>query len=214
MKKIPVYLKYVMPLATSLIFALYLFYPSVFFVHDGDVKRRQSFATLAASTWETAGERLDKLSGEKDPDPSDKSFAEVSRIYVAASRICLAAAIFLGAFAAVCAVGGISLPQGSPVALRFKLLLRLVVPNRWCMALCGLLCLPYALLPAFISYLYRLYYLYEVRVGYAGLPPVCLLLLLVAVCVGLLFAAAPFEKELGMDAYRRYYARSEKNKAE
>ena len=43
--------------------------------------------------------------------------------------------------------------------------------------------------------------------GYDGLPPVWLLLLLLAVCVGLLFAAAPAERELGMDAYRRYYSR-------
>ena len=75
------------------------------------------------------------------------------------------------------------------------------------LALCGVLCLPYSLFPEYISHLYKKYYLYEVTVGYDGLPPVWLLLLLLAVCVGLLFAAAPAERELRMDAYRRYYSR-------
>ncbi len=207
MKKVLVYLKYLMPFVTVLSFSLYLLYPSVFFVNNGDVKRRQPFTTLASSTWETAGERLDKLSKEENPDPSDKGFAVKARVYVAISRICLAVAIFLSGWAAVCAVGGISLPPASPGALRFKLLLRLLVPNRWFMALCGLLCLPYALLPLYISHLYKLYYLYEVKVGYAGIAPVWLLAALLALCVALLFAAAPAERELGMDAYRRYFGR-------
>ena len=206
-KKLLVYLKYIMPLASVLIFALYLLRPSVFFVHDGDVKRRQSFTTLSSSTWETAGERLDKLSKEEDPSTNDKSFAVNARVYTALSRIGLGAAIFFSGWAAVCAVVGISLPHASHAAMQCKLLLRLVVPNRWFMALCGVLCLPYSLFPEYISHLYKKYYLYEVTVGYDGLPPVWLLLLLLAVCVGLLFAAAPAERELGMDAYRRYYSR-------
>ncbi len=206
-KKLLVYLKYIMPLASVLIFALYLLRPSVFFVHDGDVKRRQSFTTLSSSTWETAGERLDKLSKEEDPSTNDKSFAVNARVYTALSRIGLGAAIFFSGWAAVCAVVGISLPHASHAAMQCKLLLRLVVPNRWFMALCGVLCLPYSLFPEYISHLYKKYYLYEVTVGYDGLPPVWLLLLLLAVCVGLLFAAAPAERELRMDAYRRYYSR-------
>ena len=96
------------------------------------------------------------------------------------------------------------MPAGSAASLRPKLLLRLVVPNKWFMALTPLFCLPYACLPAFIARLYKKYYLYEVTVGYEGIAPFWLLMILTAVGFGLLFAAAHAERELKMDAYRRY----------
>ena len=179
-----------MPLITALSFAAYIFAPSVFFVHNGDVKRRQSFVKLADSTYTTSRDRLDKLANEAEPDVNDRSFAREAIAWVVASRIGIAAALIFGTWTAIFASLGISVPAGSAASLRPKLLLRLVVPNKWFMALTPLFCLPYACLPAFIARLYKKYYLYEVTVGYEGIAPFWLLMILTAVGFGLLFAAA------------------------
>ena len=120
-----------MPLITALSFAAYIFAPSVFFVHDGDVKRRQSFVKLADSTYTTSRDRLDKLANEAEPDVNDRSFAREAIAWVVASRIGIAAALIFGAWTAIFASLGISVPAGSAASLRPKLLLRLVVPNTW-----------------------------------------------------------------------------------
>ena len=107
MKKLLVYLKYLMPLITALSFAAYIFAPSVFFVHDGDVKRRQSFVKLADSTYTTSRDRLDKLANEAEPDVNDRSFAREAIAWVVASRIGIAAALIFGTWTAIFASLGI-----------------------------------------------------------------------------------------------------------
>lgn len=206
-KKLLVYLKYLMPAAAVLCFAAYLFYRSVFFIDaEGDVKQRQALKDLASSTYATSTERLEKLESgaEQDSNPNDESFARSAIVYTVISRVGLWAAIFFSVWAAIFALLAITLPPVSPGAMRYKLLLRLVVPNKWFMALCPLLCLPYACLPDFIVRMYKKYYLFEVTVGYAGPAPKWVLLAFCVVCVAVLYAAENTERELKMDAYRRY----------
>ncbi len=203
MKKAVIYLKNLMPLIAVVIFAFYLTAQSVFFVADGEVKRRQSPRTVAAATYSTAAERLDKLSGEEEPDPTDLGFARWAIAWVVISRVGLGLALFLGVWSAGFAVAGISAPAGSEAALNSKFLLRIVLPSRWCMALVPLLCAPYAFMAEFIAHLYRKYYLYDVTLGYHGIPSFVMLIIGLALSVALVFIAAPFEKESHMDPYRR-----------
>ena len=55
----------------------------------------------------------------------------------------------------------------------------------------------------FIAHLYRKYYLYDVTLGYHGIPSFVMLIIGLALSVALVFIAAPFEKESHMDPYRR-----------
>lgn len=203
MKRTIVYLKYLMPLIAVAAFALYLTSLSVFFVADGEVKRRQSPYSLADSTYKAAVERLDKLSRDDEPDELDRSFARRALAATIAARAGLAASAIISLWAAALAVIGITAPQKSDTALNCKFLLRLTVPNKWCMALIPVLCLPYAALPEIIKHLYIRYYGYNVKVGYHGPSPLLFLLILIAVCVALVFIAAPAERELHINAYSR-----------
>ena len=203
MKRTLVYLKYLMPLIAVITFAFYLTAQSVFFVADGEVKRRQSPRTLAASTYKIATERLDRLSRDDDPDILDMSFARRAIVCVVAARAGLGIAFFLSIWASALAVIAVTVPPDSSTALNCKFLLRLTVPNKWLMSLIPALCLPYAALPELIKHLYARYYAYSVTVGYHGLSPLLLLLLLFAVCIALVPAAAPFERSLRMNAFSR-----------
>ena len=174
MKKAVIYLKNLMPLIAVVIFAFYL-----------------------------TAQSLDKLSGEEEPDPTDLGFARWAIAWVVISRVGLGLALFLGVWSAGFAVAGISAPAGSEAALNSKFLLRIVLPSRWCMALVPLLCAPYAFMAEFIAHLYRKYYLYDVTLGYHGIPSFVMLIIELALSVALVFIAAPFEKESHMDPYRR-----------
>lgn len=203
MKKILIYLKYLMPLAAVLTFSLYLMTRSVFFISGDEVKRRQSFKTLAASTYSTAAERLEKLEKEDEPDETDQAFAVRARNYVTACRICLGVAFFFAIYAAAVSVLAISLPPQTDTALNCKFLLRLVLPRPWLVPCIPLLCLPYACLARYVCRLYAKFYLYEVSIGYHGISPALLLALLTAVCFLLYFAAKGFENKMKMNPYRR-----------
>lgn len=203
MKKSLIYLKYLMPLLAVLAFALYLMARSVFFINDGEVKRRQSFKTLAASTYAAAEDRLDRLEREEEPDEVDLSFAKRARGYVIACRVCLGVAFFFAIYAAGVTIFAISLPPQTEAALNCKFMLRLVLPRPWLVPCIPLLCLPYACLARYICRLYAKFYLYDVSIGYHGLSPATLLAVLTAICFLLYFAAKGCERELKMDPYRR-----------
>ncbi len=203
MKKILIYLKYLMPLLAVLAFSLYLMTRSVFFINGDEVKQRQSFKTLAASTYSAAESRLEKLEKEDEPDETDLAFAKRARAYVTVCRICLGVAFFFAIYAAAVSVLAISLPPRTETALNCKFLLRLVLPKSWLIPCIPLFCLPYACLARYVCKLYDRFYLYDVSIGYHGPSPALLLAMLTAACFLLYFSAKGFENDLKMNPYRR-----------